>query len=95
MALVGLTTATTLAELISAIHRRGRQYIWANKLAPGIYQRGLSYNTAMISWIGAIATGCFGNLSVPLNASTVLRFFILVSSIADGWVSWPFRSSIL
>ena len=49
----------------------------------------------MTNWVAAIATGCFGNLSVPLDVFTILRFFTLDSSIVDGWVSWPFRSSIL
>ncbi|KAI0421374.1 choline transport protein [Xylaria grammica] len=72
MAGVGLATATTLAELISAIPHPGGQYIWVNKLAPERYRRSLSYTTAMISWIGAIATGSSGNLSVPLNAFAIV-----------------------
>ncbi|KAK2839264.1 hypothetical protein FQN49_006313 [Arthroderma sp. PD_2] len=72
MAVVGLATAMTLAELISAIPHPGGQYIWVNKLAPQRYRRGLSYTTAMISWIAAIATGSSGNLSVPLNAFTIV-----------------------
>lgn len=72
MALVGLATATTLAELISAIPHPGGQYIWVHKLAPERYRRGLSYSTAMISWIAAIATGSSGNLSVPVNAFAIV-----------------------
>ncbi|TGJ83450.1 hypothetical protein E0Z10_g5287 [Xylaria hypoxylon] len=72
MAGVGLATATTLAELISAIPHPGGQYIWVNKLAPERYRRGLSYTTAMISWIAAVATGSSGNLSIPLNAFTIV-----------------------
>ncbi|KAF2965358.1 hypothetical protein GQX73_g8239 [Xylaria multiplex] len=72
MAGVGLATATTLSELISAMPHPGGQYIWVNKLAPERYRRGLSYTTAMISWIAAIATGSSGNLSVPLNAFTIV-----------------------
>lgn len=72
MAGVGLATATTLAELISAIPHPGGQYIWVNKLAPMRYRRGLSYTTAMMSWIAAIATGASGNLSVPVNAFTIV-----------------------
>lgn len=72
MSAVGLATATTLAELISAIPHPGGQYIWVNTLAPEKYRRGLSYTTAMVSWIAAIATGSSGNLSVPLNAFSIV-----------------------
>ncbi|QKX58565.1 uncharacterized protein TRUGW13939_05690 [Talaromyces rugulosus] len=67
-AAIGLATATTLSELISAIPHPGGQYIWVHKLAPEKYRRVLSYATAMTSWISAIATGSSGNLSVPVNA---------------------------
>ncbi|KID83600.1 choline transport protein [Metarhizium guizhouense ARSEF 977] len=72
MAGVGLATATTLAELVSAMPHPGGQYIWVNALAPKRYRRGLSYTTAMISWIAAVATGSSGNLSVPLNAFSIV-----------------------
>ena len=49
MAIVGLATAKILAELIYAIRHLGSQYILVNKLAPGIYLRGLFPNTAMLS----------------------------------------------
>lgn len=68
MAAVGLATATTLAELISAIPHPGGQYIWVNRLAPERCRGILSYYTAMISWIAAIAIGSSGNLAVPVNA---------------------------
>ncbi|OAL75147.1 hypothetical protein A7D00_0745 [Trichophyton violaceum] len=72
MAAVGLATATTLSELISAIPHPGGQYIWVHKIAPERYRRGLSYATAMISWIAAIAIGASGNLAVPVNAFTIV-----------------------
>lgn len=72
MAAVGLATATTLSELISAIPHPGGQHIWVHKVAPERYRRGLSYSTAMISWIAAIAIGASGNLAVPLNAFTIV-----------------------
>lgn len=72
MAAVGLATATTLAELISAIPHPGGQYVWVNRLAPPGCRRSLSYATAMISWVAAIATGSSGNLSVPLNAFAIV-----------------------
>ncbi|KAI0393170.1 choline transport protein [Xylariaceae sp. FL0594] len=74
MAAVGLATATTLAELISAMPHPGGQYVWVNKLAPDRYRRGLSYTTAMLSWIAAMAIGSSGNLSVPLNAFALVSF---------------------
>ncbi|KAG8423105.1 hypothetical protein J3458_000025 [Metarhizium acridum] len=74
MAGVGLATATTLAELVSAMPHPGGQYVWVNKLAPKRHRRGLSYTAAMISWIAAIATGSSGNLSVPLNAFSIVAF---------------------
>ncbi|KAI1818261.1 choline transport protein [Poronia punctata] len=75
MAAVGLATATTLAELISAMPHPGGQYVWVNKLAPERYRRGLSYTTAMVSWIAAIAIGSSGNLSVPVNAFAIISLF--------------------
>ncbi|KAI1179730.1 choline transport protein [Nemania sp. FL0916] len=75
MAVVGLATATTLAELISAMPHPGGQYIWVHRLAPERYRRGLSYTTAMLSWIAAIAIGASGNLSVPLYGFTIVSLF--------------------
>ncbi|XXG96826.1 hypothetical protein Hte_003117 [Hypoxylon texense] len=75
MSAVGLATATTLAELISAIPHPGGQYVWANKLAPQRYRRGLSYAVAMLSWIAAIAIGSSGNLSVPVNIFAIVSLF--------------------
>lgn len=72
MAVVGLATATTLAELISAMPHPGGQYIWVNKLASRRYRRVLSYYTAMISWIAAIALGSSANLCIPLNTFTIV-----------------------
>jgi choline transport protein len=72
IAVIGLATATTLAELISAIPHPGGQYIWVNNLAPERYRRGLSYTTAMMSWIAAIAIGASANLSIPLNAFSIV-----------------------
>ena len=75
MAVVGLATATTLAELISAMPHPGGQYIWVNKVASQRYRRGLSYYTAMISWIGTIALGSSANLSMPLNTFSIIGLF--------------------
>ncbi|KAF2762465.1 choline transport protein [Pseudovirgaria hyperparasitica] len=87
MAVVGLATATTLAELISAMPHPGGQYIWVNKLAPERYRRGLSYTTAMISWISAIATGASGNLSVPLNAFSIVTL-LRPSFVYQRWMGF-------
>ncbi|KAK1622867.1 amino acid permease-domain-containing protein [Colletotrichum phormii] len=57
MAFVGLATAVTLAELASAMPHPGGQYIWVHRLAPPNSRRFLSYITAVISWLAAVATG--------------------------------------
>lgn len=75
MAVVGLATATTIAELVSAMPHPGGQYVWVHKLAPERYRRGLSYHTAMISWIAAIAIGSSTNLAVPVNTFAIVTFF--------------------
>ncbi|KAF4465386.1 choline transport [Fusarium albosuccineum] len=72
MALVGLATATTLAELASAMPHPGGQYIWVNRLASPRYRRGLSYVTAVISWLAAVATGSSACLSVPTGACAII-----------------------
>ncbi|KAF5012788.1 hypothetical protein FDECE_1208 [Fusarium decemcellulare] len=72
MALVGLATATTLAELASAMPHPGGQYIWVNRLASPRYRRGLSYITAVISWLAAVATGSSACLSVPTGACAII-----------------------
>ncbi|KAI8653943.1 hypothetical protein LRP88_02018 [Fusarium phalaenopsidis] len=72
MALVGLATATTLAELASAMPHPGGQYIWVNRLAPPHSRRVLSYITAVISWLAAVATGASACLSVPTGACAII-----------------------
>ncbi|KAK7415673.1 hypothetical protein QQX98_005705 [Neonectria punicea] len=72
MAGVGLATATTLAELASAMPHPGGQYIWVNRLASPHAQRGLSYVTAMISWLAAVATGSSACLSVPTGVCSII-----------------------
>lgn len=41
----------------------------------------------MVSWIAAIATGCSGNLSVPLNAFTMVTLLHL-DSIDRRWMDF-------
>ncbi|EQB43930.1 hypothetical protein CGLO_17365 [Colletotrichum gloeosporioides Cg-14] len=72
MALVGLATATTLAELASAMPHPGGQYIWVHRLAPPKYKRFLSYITAVISWLAAVATGSSACLSVPVGICGII-----------------------
>ncbi|KAI9155636.1 Swainsonine transporter swnT [Paramyrothecium foliicola] len=75
MAAVGLATATTLAELASAMPHPGGQYVWVNRLAPARYRRFLSYATAMFSWLGAVATGASVCLSVPVGVCGIISLF--------------------
>jgi choline transport protein len=72
MAGVGLATATTLAELASAMPHPGGQYIWVNRLAPAEFRRFLSYMTAMASWLGAVATGASVCLAVPQGVCAII-----------------------
>ncbi|KAL0941291.1 uncharacterized protein CTRU02_204054 [Colletotrichum truncatum] len=72
MALVGLATATTLAELASAMPHPGGQYIWVHRLAPPKHRRFLSYITAVISWLAAVATGSSACLSVPVGICGII-----------------------
>ncbi|KAF9878887.1 hypothetical protein CkaCkLH20_03787 [Colletotrichum karsti] len=72
MAVVGLATATTLAELASAMPHPGGQYIWVHRLAPPKYKRFLSYITAVISWLAAVATGSSACLSVPVGICGII-----------------------
>ncbi|KAF5519593.1 Swainsonine transporter swnT [Colletotrichum aenigma] len=65
MALVGLSTATSLAELASAIPHLGGQYVWVARLSPASPRRFLSYATAIASWAGAVCTGASVCLTVP------------------------------
>lgn len=74
MTIVGLATATTLAELASAIPHPGGQYIWVNRLAPPKYKRFLSYVTALVSWLAAVATGSSSCLSVPTGVCAIISF---------------------
>ncbi|KAK0386923.1 hypothetical protein NLU13_5236 [Sarocladium strictum] len=74
MAAVGLATATTLAEMASAMPHSGGQYIWTYHLAPPEYRRFLSYLTAMVSWLGAVATGASACLSVPTGVCAIISF---------------------
>lgn len=71
-AIVGLATATTLAEMSSAMPHPGGQYIWVNHVAPAKYRRFLSYITAVISWLAAVATGSSACLSVPTGACAII-----------------------
>ncbi|CAH0022447.1 unnamed protein product [Clonostachys rhizophaga] len=73
MAGVGLATATTLAELASAFPHPGGQYIWVNRLAPPRYRRFMSFATAMVSWLAAVATGASACLSVPAGVFSIIR----------------------
>lgn len=57
MALVGLATACSLAELASAMPDAGGQYVWTAALAPAGPRRFLSYAAALLSWAGAVCTG--------------------------------------
>ncbi|KAI8712462.1 hypothetical protein NCS52_01344500 [Fusarium sp. LHS14.1] len=72
MAIVGLATATTLAELASAMPHPGGQYIWVNRLAPPHSRRVLSYITAVISWLAAVVTGASACLSVTTGACAII-----------------------
>ncbi|KAH7320660.1 amino acid/polyamine transporter I [Stachybotrys elegans] len=72
MALVGLATATTLAELASAMPHPGGQYIWVNRLAGPKHRRFLSYITATTSWVAAVATGSSACLSVPVGVCSII-----------------------
>lgn len=65
MALVGLASATTLAELASAMPDPGGQYIWVAMLAPARSRRFLSYITGIFSWAGAVCTGASACLAGP------------------------------
>lgn len=71
-AVIGLATATTLAELTSAMPHPGGQYIWVNRLAPERSRRFLSYLTALVSWLAAVATGSSACLSVPTGACAII-----------------------
>jgi choline transport protein len=71
-AIVGLATATTLAEMSSAMPHPGGQYIWVNRTAPPKYRRFLSYVTALVSWLAAVATGSSACLSVPTGACAII-----------------------
>ncbi|KAF6826652.1 hypothetical protein CMUS01_09338 [Colletotrichum musicola] len=72
MALVGLATAATLAELASAMPHPGGQYIWVHRLAPPESRRFLSYVTAVVSWLAAVATGSSACLSVPVGVCGII-----------------------
>ncbi|KAF4334207.1 choline transporter [Fusarium beomiforme] len=72
MAVVGLATATTLAELASAMPHPGGQYIWVNRLSPPRYRRFLSYTIAVVSWLAAVATGASACLSVPTGVCAII-----------------------
>lgn len=71
-ACIGLATATTIAELASAFPHPGGQYIWTNRTAPPRYRRFLSYVTAVVSWLAAVATGASACLSVPLGVISII-----------------------
>ncbi|KID94089.1 choline transport protein, partial [Metarhizium majus ARSEF 297] len=71
---VAWATASSLAELASAMPHPGGQYIWVNQLAPPSIRRGLSYSTAMISWLGAVATGASACLSASVGIFGVVSF---------------------
>lgn len=75
MALVGLSTAVTLAELCSAMPHPGGQYIWVNRLAPLYCRRFLSYATALLGWTSAVFMGASGTLSVMVSMSSLIVLF--------------------
>ncbi|KAG5986157.1 hypothetical protein E4U43_005636 [Claviceps pusilla] len=74
MIIIALATATSLAELASAMPHAGGQYIWVSQLAPASLRRSLSYCTAMLSWLGAVATGASACLSVSTGVCGVVAF---------------------
>ncbi|KAG6009019.1 hypothetical protein E4U21_003350 [Claviceps maximensis] len=74
MIVIALATATSLAELASAMPHAGGQYIWVSRLAPGSFRRSLSYCTAMLSWLGAVATGASACLSVSTGVCSIIAF---------------------
>lgn len=80
MAGVGLATATTLGELASAMPHPGGQYIWVNRLAAPRHRRFLSYITAIVSWLAAVATGASACLSVPVGVCSI------ISLLSPGFV---------
>lgn len=74
MAVVGLATATSLAELVSAMPHPGGQYVWVEKLSPPGPRRFLSYLTAIMSWFGAVSTGASACLAVPTGLVAIVTF---------------------
>ncbi|KZZ87666.1 choline transport protein [Moelleriella libera RCEF 2490] len=72
MIVVALATAISLAELASAMPHPGGQYIWVNQMAPARIRRGLSYCTAVMSWLGAVATGASACLSVSTGTCAII-----------------------
>ncbi|OAA44164.1 choline transport protein [Metarhizium rileyi] len=74
MIFVAWATATSLAELASAMPHPGGQYIWVNQLAPTSTRRALSYCTAISSWLGAVATGASACLSASTGICAIIRF---------------------
>ncbi|KAG6212221.1 hypothetical protein E4U35_008175 [Claviceps purpurea] len=74
MIMIALATATSLAELASAMPHAGGQYLWVSQLAPANCRRGLSYCTAMLSWLGAVATGASACLSVSTGVCDIIAF---------------------
>ncbi|KAF7557320.1 hypothetical protein G7Z17_g811 [Cylindrodendrum hubeiense] len=74
MAGVGLATATSLAELVSAMPHPGGQYVWVERLSPPGPRRFLSYLTAIMSWFGAVSTGASACLAVPMGVVAIITF---------------------
>ncbi|KAH7149007.1 amino acid/polyamine transporter I [Dactylonectria estremocensis] len=74
MALVGLGTAVSLAELVSAMPHPGGQHVWVQKLSPPGPRRFLSYLTAIMNWFGAVLTSASVCLAVPLGAVAIITF---------------------
>ncbi|KAH7148219.1 amino acid/polyamine transporter I [Dactylonectria macrodidyma] len=74
MALVGLATAISLAELVSAMPHPGGQYVWVQTLSPPGPRRFLSYLTAVVNWFGAVLTSASVCLAVPIGVIAIITF---------------------
>ncbi|KAH6986450.1 amino acid/polyamine transporter I [Ilyonectria sp. MPI-CAGE-AT-0026] len=75
MALVGLATAVSLAELTAGCPDAGGQYVWVARLASPKHRRFLSYITALFSWAGAVCVGGSTCLISPLMIFEMVTFF--------------------
>lgn len=76
MAVVALCTASSLAELASAIPHAGGQYVWTANLSPPGPRRLLSFAVAILSWLGAVltsASACLGTVEAVFAIVTLLK----------------------